>query len=30
VRTQPEDCVVDRLSATDVSVVHDWPHSCAE
>jgi hypothetical protein len=29
VRTQPEDCVIDRLSTADVSVVHDWPHSGA-
>jgi hypothetical protein len=28
-RTQPEDCLVDRLSTVDISVVHDGPHSGA-
>src|ERR1035437_1135943 len=30
VLAQPEDRLHDRLSTVDVSVVHDWPHSCAE
>src|ERR1035437_4392820 len=30
VLAQPADRLHDRLSTVDVSVVHDWPHSCAE